>query len=94
MGEDQSDDITKEDVETTAMSATIDSELGRNSSDAQTSVDPEEAPARPAPNNEPTNPSTPATNERSKKRKAMEDELKAVELEQKRLRLTQALAEM
>ena len=29
-----------------------------------------------------------------KKRKALEDELKAIELEQKRLRLTQALAEM
>jgi hypothetical protein len=36
----------------------------------------------------------PATNERGKKRKALKDELKVIGLEQKKLRLTQALAEM
>lgn len=38
--------------------------------------------------------SKPASDERNKKRKAMEDELQAVELEQKRMRLKKALADM
>lgn len=61
---------------------------------SEAAVLPGQAPARPASSNEPAIPGEQATNERNRKRKAMEDELKAVELEQKRIRLTQALAEM
>jgi hypothetical protein len=62
--------------------------------DHSSSQIPGQTPARLAPGDEPRTPLGSATNERGKKRKALEDELKVIELEQKRLRLTQALAEM
>jgi hypothetical protein len=69
-------------------------EPGRDHSNIQTSATTEQAPARSSRHDETHTQFGPATNERSEKRKAMEDELKAVELEQKRIRLTQVLAEM
>lgn len=48
----------------------------------------------PPPGMEPVNPINAATRERNRKRKAMQDELKAVELEQKRMRLEKALADI
>ena len=53
-----------------------------------------QTPTGSAARNASTNPVGSAEQERTRKRAAMEDELKAVELEQKRMRLTQALAEI
>jgi hypothetical protein len=86
--------IEQEVSEHTVTDTRIKREPVEDHSNTQTPVLPEQAPARPASSNEPTIRVEVAANERTRKRKAMEDELKAVELEQKRIRLTQALAEM
>jgi hypothetical protein len=80
--------------EDTTTDTRIKREPGEHNSIAQSPVLPKQTPARPASGDEPTIRVESATNERNRKRKAMENELKAVELEQKRIRLTQALAEM
>jgi hypothetical protein len=81
----------QERVEHSAKDTKIKREPGVDHSSSQITG---QTPARLAPGDESRTLLGPATNERGKKRKALEDELKAIELEQKRLRLTQALAEM
>ena len=83
------DGVKHDDTKDTATDTKIKREPGgEDDSNAQTQ---QQARARPASGNDPVESTA---NERSRKRKAIEDELKAVELEQKRIRLTQALAEM
>jgi hypothetical protein len=92
--EPERDCVKQEDTTHAATGANIKREPRGDNSNGQTPFLPDPAPSRPAPNNESHNSSGQATNERDKKREAMEAELKAVELEQKRARLVQALAEM
>jgi len=73
-----------------AMGTGIKREPGRENTNAQTTF----VPRRPAPHNESTNKVGTIPNERNKKRKATLDELEVIELEQNRLRLTQALGQM
>jgi len=86
-------DGVKQEDKDTATDAKIKRESGGDDSNAHSLVGPEQALRMAISENEP-NPLGPAHDERNKKRKALQDEFDAIELQQKKMRVVQALADL
>lgn len=79
------------DVDRTATGTKIKRELGGQGTNAQSqTASPTGLPML----TQPINPVRPLDDERNKKRKALQDEFKAIELEQKKMRIAKELAEL
>jgi len=86
--------VKNEDTKNTATDVKIKREPEGTHSNAQTPIIPEQASARPTPIIGSPNSLGPAHDERNKKRKALQNGLEALELQQKRLRIGQELADL
>jgi hypothetical protein len=86
--------VNIDDVESTATGMTIKREPGGDNPSTHTQAASEQMPAGPALNTESTNPVRLADSERNKKRKALQDEFDAIELQQKKMRIAKELADL
>jgi hypothetical protein len=86
--------VKQEDVRHNATEKKIKRKPGGDNVNAQTPVLPGQVPTVSTPCTEASDPVVPADNERNKKRKALQEELTAIELEQKRVRVAKELADL